>query len=313
MQVIGNAECQVWLNERRGGDITRIRFGRHELLATFDWKSPVPADESRSYGDPRMDWLSEYRGGWQLLVPNAGGACVVEGVPLPFHGEWSRTHAEIIRHDADHVVMAAGTRLPLTVEREVRVSSNPVRITVRTTVRNESPVTVPFIWGEHPAFPVVGGDTIDFPPAKVHAVDGRHIGEWPMLHDGGSLQMIDDSQPLESVHYLTEFTAGWAALRRSDYGIAMAWDIDDFPSAWLWHEIRSPGFPFFERTSLVAIEPASSWPGTGLADAIARGQAFRLGPGESRSTTVALVPFIPDGRPVVSVAIDGTVQFGPAR
>ena len=89
---------------------------------------------------------------------------------------------------------------------------------------------------------------------------------------------------------------GWAALRRRDGGVALAWDVEDFPSVWLWHEIASPGFPFYGRSSLVAIEPASSWPGNGLGGAIARGQALTLQPGHTRSTTVAVIPFEISGR-----------------
>jgi hypothetical protein len=92
--------------------------------------------------------------------------------------------------------------------------------------------------------------------------------------------------------------------------VALAWDIDDFPYAWLWHEIRSPGFPFYGRTYIVAIEPASSWPGTGLRDAIDRGQAIVLQPDDQRSTTVALIPYEPDGRSVSGALISGVLEFG---
>jgi hypothetical protein len=92
-------------------------------------------------------------------------------------------------------------------------------------------------------------------------------------------------------------------------GVALAWDVKDFPYAWLWQEIGSRAFPFFGRASILAIEPAASWPGAGLAAAIDRGQALVLEPGQRRSTTVALIPFEPDGRSVVGASIDGEVRF----
>lgn len=58
-----------------------------ELLASYDWPSPIGVTRSVSYGDAKLDWLSEYRSGWQLLVPDANTACEVSGLPLPFHGE----------------------------------------------------------------------------------------------------------------------------------------------------------------------------------------------------------------------------------
>ena len=83
MHVIRTGPFVVEIDERLGGEITRVRYDTAELLAVYDWKSPVRVSSSSGYGDPKLDWLSEYRGGWQLLVPNAGAACVVDGVPLP--------------------------------------------------------------------------------------------------------------------------------------------------------------------------------------------------------------------------------------
>lgn len=309
VHVIRSGSFVVELDERLGGEITRIRHGDRELLAFYDWASPVPASRSLTYGDPKLDWLSEYRGGWQLLVPNAGAACVADGVPLPFHGEWSRTHVTVTERAADRIVMVAGTRLPLVVEREVRVEARPDRLLARTTVSNPSDRVVAFVWGEHPAFAVEDGDEIDLPPARVLASDGTAVGDWPSSRDGGRLDRVDATRPTESVHFVVGLVEGWAALRRRDGGVALAWDVDDLPCVWLWHEIASPGFPFYGRSSLVAIEPASSWPGNGLAGAIGQGQALTLQPGQTRSTTVAAIPFETSGRALSGATVEGRLDF----
>lgn len=311
MHVIRSGPLFVEIDERFGGEITRMRHDDLELLAVYNWASPVRASRSVGYGDPTLDWLSEYRGGWQLLIPNAGAACVVDGVPLPFHGEWSRTHVTVTERSADRVVMAAGTRLPLVVEREVRVQTDPDRVLVRTTVSNPSDRAVPFVWGEHPAFNVEHGDRIDLPPARVLAVDGTPVGDWPLILERGRLDHVDTTCPTESVHFLVGLAAGWAALRRRHGGVAIAWNVEDFPAVWLWHEIASPGFPFYGRSSLVAIEPASCWPGDGLAGAIARGQALTLPPGHTRSTTVAVIPFERSERALCMATVDGRLDFAP--
>jgi galactose mutarotase-like enzyme len=309
VHVIRSGPFVVELDERIGGEMTRLRHNGRDLLAFYDWTSPVRASHSVGYGDPKLDWLSEYRGGWQLLVPNAGAACVVEGVPLPFHGEWSRTHVVVTRREADRVVMVAGTRLPLVIEREVRVVTEPDRVLVRTTVSNPSDRPVAFVWGEHPAFVVEHGDLIDMPPARVLAVDGTPVGDWPPVSERGRLDQIDTSRPTESVHFVVGLDAGWAALRRREIGVALAWDVADFPAVWLWHEIASPGFPFYGRSSLVAIEPAACWPGDGLSGAVARGQALTLPPGRTRSTTVAVIPFECSQRALSGATVDGRLEF----
>lgn len=309
MHVIRSGSFVVELDDRLGGEITRMRFDGVELLAVYDWTSPVRASQSIGYGDPKLDWLSEYRGGWQLLIPNAGAACVVDDVPLPFHGEWSRTRVTVTERATDRVVMVAGTRLPVVVEREVRVVRDPARLLVRTSVSNASDRAVRFVWGEHPAFAVDHGDVIDLPAAAVLDVDGAPVGDWPPVTDGGRLDRIDTTVPTESVYFLVGLTAGWAALRRRDVGIALAWDVADFPAIWLWHEIASAGFPFYGRTSLVAIEPASCWPGDGLAGAVARGQALTLPPRQTRSTTVAVIPFAPSDHAVRGATVDGLLEY----
>ena len=311
MHVIRAGLLAVVLDENCGGEIVRVLYRDNDLLASYDWPSPIGVSQSTTYGDAKLDWLSEYRGGWQLLVPNAGAACEISGVPLPFHGEWSRTRVTVRGRGADHVVVTAGTRLPLTVEREVRVATDPDRVVVHTTIANASTEPVPFIWGEHPAFAVETGDEIDFPTAEIFDADGASVGRWPSLSDGRHLGRVDATRPCESVYYLAGFSQGWAAIRRQHLGVALAWNVDDFPYTWLWHEIGSPGFPFYGRASIVAVEPASSWPGAGLSGAIERGQAIVLQPREQRSTTVALIPFETDGRAVSGASITGQVEFAP--
>jgi len=298
----------VHLDERRGAEITQIAVGSVELLAYYDWDSPVAASRSTSYGKHRHDWLSEYRGGWQFLVPNAGPECEVDGVNLPFHGEWSRTSVDVIARSESMVRVRAGTRLPITVTREISLQRNPDRVEISTQVHNSSNEATSYIWGEHPAFRTLAGDSIDLPTANVADGSGASLGNWPL--DGSSrLDVVDDTAPQETVHFITDLEHGWAALRRRDIGVAMAWDARDFPHIWLWHEHGSRGFPFYGRASLVAIEPACSWPGLGLAEARLRGQAIELAPGATRSTRMSLTPFESSGARVTQVTVDGRITF----
>ncbi len=302
----------VTIDETMGGELRQIEFGGTPLLAAYEWDTPVPAARSRTYGDLRLDWLSEYRGGWQFLVPNAGAECVVDGVPLPFHGEWSRTAVDIDAATASEVSMRAGTRMPFTVHRTVSLVGDPDRIRITTAIENESGDRQPFVWGEHPAFLAGPGDRIDLPAGPIVDRDDATgtVSSWPCDAGGEpGLDVAPDTRPLESVHYLPDRPAGWAALRCPAVGVALVWETDDFPHMWLWREFGSPGFPFHGRTSLVALEPASSWPGDGLAAAIERGQAFWLEPGERRSTVVTVIPFRPDGRAVIGADHSGVIRL----
>ncbi|MDW3213855.1 MAG: DUF4432 family protein [Ilumatobacteraceae bacterium] len=300
------------IDESMGGELRQIELDGTPLLAEYEWDSPVAASRSRSYGDQRLDWLSEYRGGWQFLVPNAGAACVVDGVPLPFHGEWSRTAVDIDTVSQSEVSMRAGTRLPFVAHRTIALVDAPDRVRITTTIENVSGERQPFVWGEHPAFVAGPGDRIDLPAGPVVDRDDETASSvaWPCRRQGQiGLDVVPDTRPLESVHYLPDRPDGWAALRCPAVGVAIVWEIEDFPHMWLWRELGSPGFPFHGRTSLVALEPASSWPGDGLAAAIERGQAHWLIPGEHRTTTVTVIPFRPDGRAVTGADHTGAISF----
>ncbi|MEP7114524.1 MAG: DUF4432 family protein [Ilumatobacteraceae bacterium] len=312
MITVSNQSLVVTLDEALGGEICQIVFDGEPLLAYYNWDAPVRSSRSRTYGDAKLDWLSEYRGGWQLLVPNAGGACVVDDVPLPFHGEWSRTKVDVVDASPSGVSMRAGTRLPFVVQRSVQVLDGPARVRITTTIENVTEDARSFIWGEHPAFLASPGNRIDLPAGPVtDAADPTATSTmWPgSTTEECGIDEVPTTRPLESVHYLADRPAGWVALRRTHIGVALIWELADFPHLWLWREIGSAGFPFFGRTSIVALEPASSWPGDGLAAAVDRGQAHWLQGGEQRTTMVTVVPFRPDKRAVVGAEHDGTIQF----
>jgi hypothetical protein len=175
------------------------------VLAAYDWQAPLPARSSRSYGDQTLDWLSEYRGGWQELFPNAGNACEVMGVPLPFHGEVSRAEWqwEWIS-PGTHLRLHCPARLPLVLQRDMRLGENRPVLYLEERVGNEGPFEVPYIWGHHPAYgpPLAeAGARIDMPAGQLvtdagmdgPAVDllpgSRHTWPWAQSRDGASIDL----------------------------------------------------------------------------------------------------------------------------
>jgi len=48
--------------------------------------------------------------------------------------------------------------------------------------------------------------------------------------------------------------------------------VEVFPSAWLWQEVHATSaWPWWGRAYVVAVEPASTFPGQGLANARSKG------------------------------------------
>ena len=138
MLSLSNGLISIKVDEELGGEIRSIKMGKSEFLADFDWSSPIQSSKSSSYGSAILDWLSEYRGGWQVLFPNAGNENTVMGVPLPFHGEFGRTETTVVSKKKTELVIKAGTRLPLVLTRTYKLLPNKPTLQITQSVSNES-------------------------------------------------------------------------------------------------------------------------------------------------------------------------------
>ena len=240
---------------------------------------------------PIADWLSEYRGAWQELFPNAGAACTVLDVPLPFHGEVSTARWDVdgsdrrcrSRYDAGPAAIGAGAAhaagagrrdpahrgdcapgrgprgaVPLGPSSGLRGHRRcPHRYADRASAWQStmSTRTTPTWCREHGIWPDVPGRTGGM-------VDVAEVGTGP---HGATITC-----PASVAN------GGWAAIRgvaRLGLGVAMAWDIGTFPmrgsGGKRWAARASVARP--SRSS--AIEPQHGGPSDGLAAAVEPGQA----------------------------------------
>jgi hypothetical protein len=322
MRVVANPDLGAEITHLGGGDGAN-------LLYMGQWKTPLRASESYSYGSQLLDWLSEYRGGWQELFPNAGGAGDVLGVPIPFHGEVSR--ARWAWHwitPGTHAIMSCPARIPLVLEREMRLDPDRPVLSIEERVTSEVAFAVPYVWGHHPAWgpPLTApGARIDLPAGRVvadagmdgPAVDLAPLSEhaWPIAtgRQGEAIDLsVIPAAPRQRLCFISELAAGWYAIRNPENGIglAVAWDLDVMPCLWFWQEIGGgQGMPWYGRAEITALEPHVQWPSYGLTQAQQAGTARLLQPGlvDRFKLTVAL--FRASERPVVAVGIDGSIVF----
>lgn len=320
---IGRPEFEVVLDEDLGGEIVHIGPAQRNVLARYDWRSPISAGRSSSYdAGGALDWLSDYRGGWQTLAPNAGDPCTVDGVPLPFHGEWSRTRVDVAQLSDTAVTFISGLRLPFILERTVEVLPSASAVRVRTTLTNDGTADAPFVWGEHPALALGPGAKLVIPAGRVEVHDvatGPHSdlepgssSTWP--HGTTSSGEVDLSTipetEAERLCYLVDVEQPWAAALDADVAIGLSWDSAAYPHLWFWQEQGGPGFPWYGRSAITAIEPAAHWPSNGgLQGAIERGQARFLAPGESASAWACISVSPWDGRNPVGVDAEGNITY----
>lgn len=67
--------------------------------------------------------------------------------------------------------------------------------------------------------------------------------------------MPHDGKPVARLGFLTDFAAGWAALRNParDLAAVLSWDADALPHAWFWPELSyTAAFPWFGRAYVSA-------------------------------------------------------------
>lgn len=323
-----NEHVQVVVLTKKGADIYSLVDRRTGVDVLF--KSPWGAREPGRWPTTSTSmerWIDAYAGGWQLLLPNGGNECVEQGVTWGFHGEAAMVPWRVIEQRIDALILQ--TRListPLDVRREITLHGPALR--VREVVTNNSPQDVEVMWSHHPAFGApfldgtcllsVGCDVVvadDIAPGTLMAPDSRH--RWPMVtsHDGSSIDLRKvpaPNEPRAVLAYLEEFTSGFFAITNPtlELGVALRWPLEVFDRAWLWQEVHSgEGFPWYKRAYVIAVEPATTYPGQGIAVARAKGQPLlSIAAGESKEVVVEAVLF--EGNTAVEgIEEDGVVKF----
>ncbi|HEU5316588.1 MAG TPA: DUF4432 family protein, partial [Chloroflexota bacterium] len=302
------------------------------------WKSPwglrPPPIPAASGAGSQAVWLDHYGGGWQELLPNAGGACTVNGAAHTFHGEASvvpwACEMDVPRGGVPRLRLAVRlARTPLRIEKRIWLDADRPVLHLWERVTNEGAAPQPLMWGHHPAFGapfLAGGCRLDMPattflantpqvsPASPIAAGARSA--WPHVQRadrGGTLDLSVVPGPearTDRFGYLLNLGAGWYALSNDvlRLGFALTWPLDVFPCVWLWQELcGTQAYPWYGEAYVMGVEPHSSPTAGGLADAIERGTQRTLQPGESLEASLSARLFTPSGR-VTRVTPEGGVE-----
>lgn len=292
------AHLEVRVDESRGAEIVWLgRPGGRNRLAWIDSDWPLRASAGASYYSSDLEWLSEHRGGWQEMFPNAGAGCTVDGITHPVHGEASLAPWEVVDSSGEgQVTLRCHTHTPLVLVRKMRLDPQCPRLDLEEEIHNPSGMDFSYLWGHHPAFEAPPGTRLSMQGPRLE-VPGLGVPEddlspggpfsWPWAQ-GREGEPIDLSemppQAVERLAYLTHVPEAACHILRPDTAdrLTFEWSADAFPYAWLWINRHASRFPWFGRLSSMAVEPVNAWPADGLAAAMERGQAPVLRRGETR-------------------------------
>lgn len=333
--LIQNELLQIVVLVDKGAEI--LQFLYKPLDVDFLWRGPntlrPPATFVGTAGSQVSPFFDRWTGAWFEVVPNGGPACEVKGAPLGFFAETVNVpwHYRILQDDPEQVRVALWvqtTRTPFLLQKTLTLRQGSPALWIEERLSNQGQEALDFMWGHHP---VVGPPFLDescvlsAPASRVevlHDEDGpdyrmglHQVGQWPIIQDrhGTPLDLRRIPPPSSRTMdncYLSEFAEGWIAVSktRRRVGFGLAWNPDVFRYAWIWQAFGGGlGYPWYGRTYNMGIEPWSSFPCAGLAEAIARGTALQLGPGEHLDTWLTAVAFTDIGT-VSRIARDGTVS-----
>jgi hypothetical protein len=333
-----SAHLEAVLLPEKGGEIYALRSPGHgvDLLWKAPWGLRPPPVPSSAGPESEAVWLDYYGGGWQDLFPNAGGACTVEGAAHAFHGEasvvpWGYEIAEAPGGGPEVRLAVRLARSPFRLEKHVRLEPDRPVLRLWERAVNESALPRRFVWGHHPAFGapfLAGGCRLDVPAGTYLAADPQVSPQarvtpgarspWPRVAGArpgeGTVDLSvvpGPEHPSDAMGFLLDLQEGWYALSNDALGLGfgLAWPRAVFPCVWLWQELGgTQDYPWYGNTYVMGVEPHTSYPGDGLATAIALGTAPTLSPGASIEADLTAVLFAPRGR-VRRVSPDGAVAF----
>lgn len=263
-----------------------------------------------------MAWMDQYAGGWQGIFPNGGEPCFYRGAHHNFHGESSIVpwKYEVISAGEESVSLLCEVTLarsPFALRRLFRLNRDSGVLSIEESITNQCSEEMQFIWGHHPAFgaPFLSADCRLQVPARSFERD--HGGGKVLWKNTGLDRVPGMDAHVSEFGYLSEFDAGWFAVcnERLGLGFALAWPVEIFPYAWFWQELGgTPGYPWYGRSYVMAIEPFTTIPALGLAHAASVNTAARLGPMSSLHIQMAAVLF-QDSRAIRSCSPDGELVF----
>lgn len=294
----------------KGTDIISLLYKPEDI--EFMWISPK---DFSSNSLVNLDFLETYLGGWQEIIPNGGPPGIYKGASYGQHDEspllpWQY---EIICDEPDCITAKFIINLkkaPLTLEKNIKILSGKPFIYINEKLINYSGETIEFMWGHHPCFgsPFLSEDCIiDFKAEKLIS-NAQSISSNPLVRPGseGCLENFPSSDGKSMVNlskvlnknakvadllYATGLKENYFRITnpKKKISIKFEFDLEVFKYLYYWLVYGgSDGYPWYNNTYSLAIEPWSSFPGLGIPETIRNKTALSIKPGQHIETWLTI-------------------------
>jgi len=297
--VLANARARVAIDAAHGAEITEFLV----LPPGLDIVASGPRGSRTLSGDPDLAFIDRYHGGWQEVFPNGGAPSTWEGVRFGQHDEvWRRAWTIEHRTESEATLTVETRLLPFGLRKEMRLVAGSPRLEVRERVIATGDRSYPAMWGQHLAY----GPGFLVPGTRLTLPDGVQVrphpeainpprrlfapepGRYPILRgwagESFDLRGLPPSGAASDIAYAGPFDdPAWYQLTRPDgVELRVEWGARALPYLWLWYELGATvGAPWYGTLFAVGLEPNSSRPTNGLAEAVANGTALRFEPGQT--------------------------------
>ncbi len=335
--LIQNELIQVLILADKGTEI--VQFLYKPTDTDFLWHSKHALHNPGAYpklaGDDAATFFDHWSGGWFEAFPNNGWCKTYKNSYLGFFGETLNVPWEVtILKDTPQEVRVGfwfkTFRSPFIIQKVIGIKSGIPALFFDEQITNIGGETLDFAWGHHP---VVGPPFLDkhcrisMPDCKVvtfHDEDGPgnrmklfQEAPWPIIKGVDDkpldLRLVPgpESNSMDNCYMIDFIDEAFCAVTNTQQkvGFGLSWDVSVFRYFWLWQALGGgEGWPWYHGSYQMAIEPWTTYPCTGLLDAIERGTTLQLEPGEKVNAWMTAVAYASD-KDVASIKQDGRVIF----
>jgi len=237
------------------------------LGKSFLAKPPYPSIVPTHLGT-ESDWVAAWNGGWQPLLPNAGGEYLEGKYPQGFHGNASQAIWNVT-NTKSHSISLNWSDENLQSKRAIKISDN--EISVSCSLENLDSIPRPVIVTEHL---VLGSEflnsEITLTPvgsaefrelAYDGSANGAEFAPWESFEKAG-WSKVDSNTPARMGVFSN---ISCIKVQNAEYEIEISWDATQLPYLWIWEEMgQTVDHPWNDKYWALGIEPSNAADGVGL-------------------------------------------------
>ena len=274
----------------KGADIIKLIY--KPLDIDFMWKSPlgfinpkkIIQTSSSSFGN----FMDYYEGGWQDIFPNGGPAGSYGGAEFGLHGEvsllpWNYKIIEESYEKSSVKFWVKTIRYPFKLEKIITIYHDKPLLRLDYKLINESPVRLPYLFGEHIAIgePFLDNScVINLEADAIRLWENEYANDknlkpgsyhkWPFITtlSGDKVDVsrvpAPDSNTKKMLFIEKLFSPGYSIFNQNlGLSFNVRWDTKALPYIWYWLESGgTKSYPWFGRTYNIALEPFNTaYPG----------------------------------------------------